>query len=199
MARALDGSAEWQRLVAARRNLGRLYDRGCSNLTGGQRDLGLERMGRCARLAWDHGVEAYRSSSTPRPGVTTGHLLLGVLEEESCAGGLILARMQLDLKWACMVTEFVLLHSRHQSASDQEAVDWGGVPHTIAAANVLELAVEEANLFSSTYPIGTEHLLLALLRVPDGMGCRVLQYFGIEGDKARAARDELWELLRSPE
>lgn len=156
-------------------------------------------MGRCARQAWDHGVEAYRSSSNPPPGVTTGHLLLGVLNENACAAGLILAKMQLDLKWAYMVTAFVLLHSRHQSASDQAPVDWGGVPHTLAAVNVLELAVDEANLFSSTYPIGTEHLLLALLRVPNGMGYRVLQYLGIEGDKARAARDELWELLRSPE
>ena len=157
-------------------------------------------MGRCALKAWEHGVEAYRRSANPPPGVTTGHLLLGVLKEDACAGGLILTKMQLDLKLAYAVTEFVLLHSRHQVASDQEpVVDWGGVPHSLAARTVLDLAVEEANLFSSTYPIGTEHLLLALLRVPNGMGYRVLQYFGIEVDKARATRDELWELLRSPE
>ena len=73
------------------------------------------------------------------------------------------------------------------------------MPHTPAARSVLDFALEEADLFSPTYPIGTEHLLLGLLRVPEGIGCRVLRYFGIELEAARAARDEFWELLRLAE
>jgi hypothetical protein len=122
-----------------------------------------------------------------------------VLKEDACAGGLILAKMQLDLGLARAITEFVLLHSRRQSGSEERIADWAGVTHTLAAKTVLGLALEEANLFSATYPIGTEHLLLGLLRVPEGMGYRILSYFGIGVHQVRAARDELWELLRSPE
>jgi ATP-dependent Clp protease ATP-binding subunit ClpA len=155
-------------------------------------------MGRCARLAWEHGVTEYRSSSGSRPGVTTGHILLGVLREETCAGGLILARLQLDLLWARRVTEFVLLHSRRQDDAEV-CTAWGDVPHTAAAMRVVELSLEEANRYSGTYPIGTEHLLLALLQVPEGMGYGLLHYFGLDVHRVRAARDTLWELLRSPE
>lgn len=108
-------------------------------------------------------------------------------------------KMGLDLGLARGITEFVLLHSRRQGGAEEGAVDWGGLAHTPAARQVLDLALEEANLFSATYPIGTEHLLLGLLRVPESMGYRILRYFGLEEAAVRAARDELWELLRSPE
>jgi ATP-dependent Clp protease ATP-binding subunit ClpA len=156
-------------------------------------------MGRCARAAWDHAVEQHRASTVSRPGVTTGHLLLGVLQHDTCAGGLILARMQLDLKLAYMTTEFVLLHGRRQAASAESTVDWAGVPHSPAAKQVLDLALEEANLYSATYPIGTEHILLGLLRVPEGTGYRLLHHFGLDVHAVRAARDQLWDLLRGPE
>jgi ATP-dependent Clp protease ATP-binding subunit ClpA len=159
----------------------------------------MERMGRCARLAWEHGVEAHRNAAVARPGVTTGHLLLGVLTEDTCAGGLILGKLQLDLQLAQRTTEFVLLHGRRQSTSEERTIEWVGVAHSSAARQVLDLALEEANLYSATYPIGTEHLLLGILRVPDAMGCRILHSFGITEGRVRATRDELWQLLRSPE
>lgn len=154
-------------------------------------------MGRCALIAWETAVEAQRQSSMPKLGVSTGHVLLGVLKEDACAGGLILARLGLDLKLPFAVTEFVLLHGRRRAASDPRVVDYAGVPHTASAKTALDLALEEANLFSETYPIGTEHLLLGVLRVPEGTGCQVLHYLGIHEDQVRAARDELWQLLRS--
>ncbi|HZT07329.1 MAG TPA: Clp protease N-terminal domain-containing protein [Chloroflexota bacterium] len=161
--------------------------------------MALERMGRCARKAWDHAVEQYHLSENRRPGLTTGHILLGVLKEDACAGGLILGNLRLDLPHAYAVTQFVLLHSRRDPSSDDAVVDVGGVPHTRAAANALAISVDEADLFSPTYPIGTEHLLLAVLRVREGIGYRVLSSFGIDVHAARAARDSLWELLHSPE
>jgi hypothetical protein len=154
-------------------------------------------MGRCALLAWETAVESQRQSSLPDLGVSTGHILLGVLKEDACAGGLILAKLGLDLKLAFAVTEFVLLHGRRRAAAQPSVVDWAGVPHTASARAALDLALEEANLFSDTYPIGTEHLLLGVLRVPDGTGCQVLHYLGIHEAQARAARAELWQLLRS--
>jgi ATP-dependent Clp protease ATP-binding subunit ClpA len=171
------------------------------NAGGGERSMTveLERMGRCARVAWELAVETYQRSPQGRPGVTTGHLALGVLRQETCASGLILGKLGLDLRWATALSEFVLQYGRRQSTVDQSTVEIGGIPHTVAAQMVLELSDEEANHYSTTYPIGTEHLLLALLRVPDGMGYHVLQYCGLEERKVRVARDSLWEVLRSPE
>ena len=78
-------------------------------------------------------------------------------------------------------------------------VDYCGVPHTPAARKVLDLSIEEANHFTPTYPIGTEHLLLALLRVPDSIGYRVLRFVGMEEAAVRATRDDLWQVLATPE
>lgn len=158
-----------------------------------------DRMGRCARAAWDHAVEQYRKRPYQRPGVTTAHVLLGVLREEKCAGGLILRKLGLDLELAYATTEFVLQYGRRAGGAEESPVLWGGVPHTPAGKSVLDFAREEANLFRPTYPIGTEHLVLGVLRTPEGMGCRLLNYFGIEGRGARAARDVLWDVLRSAE
>jgi ATP-dependent Clp protease ATP-binding subunit ClpA len=159
----------------------------------------LERMGRCARLAWEDAVEAYRKAPRDRSGLTTGHLALGVLRQPTCASGLILGKLGLDLDWARAVAEFVLFYGRRPSTGEQPIVEIGGVPHSAAAREVLELSDEEANHYSDTYPIGTEHLLLALLRVPSGMGYHVLHYCGLEEQRVRNARDALWEVLRSPE
>ncbi len=164
-----------------------------------ERTVMMDRMGRCARIAWEHGVEEYGAGAIRGTGVTTGHLLLGVLEEGECAGGLVLARLGLDLPLAARITRFTLLHGRRRDGVEQPTVAWEEVPHTPAAWTVMNVALAEANLFSATYPIGTEHLLLGLLRVPDGTGCRILRYFGIDENGVRAARDELWELLRLSE
>jgi len=156
-------------------------------------------MGRCALLAWETAVTSNRSSVAAQLGVSTGHILLGVLKEDACAGGLILSKLRLDLKLAFAVTEFVLLHGRRRDAPTRPLVDWGGVPHTTSARTSLDFALEEANLFTATYPIGTEHLLLGILRIPEGTGCQVLRYLGVGEDDARAARDDLWTLLRPEE
>ena len=57
---------------------------------------------------------------------------------------------------------------------------------TESAKRVLTLAQEEAELGRLSY-IGTEHLLLGLMRDEEGMGARVLQNLGLEIDKVRAA------------
>ncbi len=158
-----------------------------------------ERMGRCARMAWDHAVEARVGGRIERPGVMTGHLLLGVLKEPDCAGGLLLAKMGLDVAVVLAHTKFALQYGRRRDGVDEAPVDYAGVPHTPAARMVLDYALEEAALFSATYPIGTEHLLLGLLRVPEGIGCRILGFFGIEEERARSTRDEFWGILRLEE
>ena len=161
----------------------------------------VERMGRCAKLAWDHAVEEWRATPDERwrPGVTTGHILLGVLQEPACAGGLILRRMGLDIQLAIDHTRFVLFYGRRRDGIEEATVDWQGVPHTPAAYHVIELCEEEANLYYATFPIGTEHLTLSLLRTEAGMGNRVLGHFGIRHQEARAARDTWWDVLKLTE
>jgi len=158
----------------------------------------IERMGSCARKAWDDAVAEHAKSTVTRPAVTTGHLLLGVLMEETCAGGLILGRMQLNFTVVTDTTRWVLVYGR-KPPPDTPSFDCGGVPHTAAAKTVLDYAYDEAELFTATYPIGTEHLLLGLLRVPDSIGYRVLRHFGIDEARARAGRDELWDVIKTVE
>ena len=135
-------------------------------------ELTWERMGRCARLAWEHGTESFEKASRARPALMTGHLLLGVIREPECAGGLMLRRLGVDMALAASITEFVLLHGRPVPEHEERVVELWGKPHTPEALQTIELSLDEAELFHSAYPIGTEHILLGMLAVPDGMGCR---------------------------
>jgi ATP-dependent Clp protease ATP-binding subunit ClpC len=62
---------------------------------------------------------------------------------------------------------------------------------TESAKRVLTLAQDEAEFGRQSY-IGTEHLLLGLMRDQHGMGARVLQNLGLEIDKVRAAIASVW-------
>ena len=158
----------------------------------------MERMGRCAKLAWEHAVEEWGAAPEERrrPGVMTGHLLIGVLQEPTCAGGLILRKMGLDLQLVIDHTRFALVYGRRRDGIEEPTVDCWGVPHTPTASNVITLCEDEANLYHADFPIGTEHLTLALLRAETGMGNRVLRHFGISQNQARVARDTWWDVLK---
>ena len=162
-------------------------------------ELTWERMGRCARLAWEHGVESFENASRPRSALLTGHLLLGVIRQPECAGGLMLRRLGVDMALTASITEFELLHARPVPDHAERVVDLWGKPHTPEALRAMELSLDEAEQFHSAYPIGTEHILLGLLAIPEGMGCRTMAYFGVDYPKARAARAEIWDLLKLTE
>ena len=159
-------------------------------------DLTWERMGRCARLAWQHAADEYEQAERRRPAVMTAHLLLGVLREPECAGGLALRRLGVDLALAASITRFTLLYGRPLPDADERAVSLWGAPHTPEARRAMELALDEAEQFHSAYPIGTEHILLGLLSVPDGMASRTLASLGVDYASAHASRDAIWDLLR---
>lgn len=161
--------------------------------------LEMTRMGRCAKLAWEHAVEEHENATISRPAIMTTHLLLGVLREPDCAGGLVLAKMGLDLELAILTTNFVLLHGRPLETVTEPVFVWADKPHTTTAMTVIEYSRDEAALYSDTYPIGTEHILLGLLRRPEGAGCRLLNYFGITETLARDTRNEFWEILKLAE
>jgi hypothetical protein len=159
--------------------------------------VSLDRVGRCALLAWQHAVEVRNDAPEERrrPAIMTGHILIGVLQEPTCAGGLILRKMGLDLQLAIDTTRFMLFYGRRRDGVEGEIVDWQNEPHTPEALQAVEFALEEANLFHPDYPIGTEHWLLALLRIPDGLAYSVLEHLGITHAGARIARDTFWKRL----
>jgi ATP-dependent Clp protease ATP-binding subunit ClpC len=161
----------------------------------------LDRMGRCALLAWQHAVVARNEApeARRRSAIMTGHILLGVLQEPTCAGGLLLRKMGLDLDLAIDTTKFVLFYGRKPADGPGEIVAWQDEPHTPETLKAIEFSLEEANLFHPNYPIGTEHWLLALLRIPEGMAFTVLEHFGITHALARETRDNFWERLKLSE
>ena len=66
---------------------------------------------------------------------------------------------------------------------DQKMI--GNIPYTPRVKKVLALATKEAKALNHTY-VGTEHILLGLLREGDGVAARVLQNFGVDVEKTRA-------------
>ena len=70
----------------------------------------------------------------------------------------------------------------------------GDIPFTSRAKKVLEFAVEEARSLNHNY-IGTEHLLLGLLKEKEGVACRVLNSFGMFFDDVR---EKIVEMFKEP-
>ena len=109
--------------------------------------------------------------------VGTEHLLLALLRENEGVAAQILATN--DITLAKVRAE---IEGEVQSASDP---NFGEPKLTPKAKRVLELAADEARRMRHNY-IGTEHLLLALLREKDGLAATVLRRLGLNLEKARA-------------
>lgn len=100
----------------------------------------------------------------------TEHLLLALLKEEDALPVLILRKMGLSIEELYMEIERTL-------PSGSNVLTFGDIPFTPRAKKVLELAVEEARLLGHNY-IGSEHLLLGLIREEEGIAGKVLRNFG---------------------
>ncbi|MDI6889781.1 MAG: ATP-dependent Clp protease ATP-binding subunit [Thermodesulfovibrionales bacterium] len=100
----------------------------------------------------------------------TEHLLLAILREEDSLPVAILKRMGITREEIRMEVERNLLQGTDLMILDD-------VPFTPRAKKVLELAVEEARLLGHNY-IGSEHILLGLIREGEGTGGKILRNFG---------------------
>ena len=109
--------------------------------------------------------------------VGTEHLLLGLVRENEGVAAQVLTKMGVSL--AKVRTE---IEGEVQPGSDPTS---GEPKLTPKAKRVLELAADEARRMRHNY-IGTEHLLLALLREKDGLAATVLRRLGLNLEKARA-------------
>ena len=117
----------------------------------------------------------------------TEHILLGVLKD---GGGIAIAVLQ---KLGVDPKQLRLELERNLPKSTSGPVE-GDIPFTPKAKKVLEYAVEEARLMGHNY-IGTEHLLLGIVREKDGLAAKILGSFGV---KLQQTREQTINLLREP-
>ncbi len=117
--------------------------------------------------------------------IGTEHILLGLVKEGSGVAANVLENLGVDL-------EKIRLEMEKYVSSPGEAISASSsLPFTPKAKKVLELVMEEARNLEHNY-IGTEHLLLGVLREQDGMAAQVLMNLGVKLEDVRA---ELMELL----
>ena len=109
--------------------------------------------------------------------VGTEHLLLGLINLGQGVAVNVLQKMGLDL-------ETVRLEVEKQVGTGPDQKLAGNIPYTPRVKKVLELTKKEAKALHHTY-VGTEHILLGLLREGDGVAARVLKNLDIDIDQCR--------------
>ena len=109
--------------------------------------------------------------------VGTEQILLGLIGEGTGVGPKVLKSMGVNLKDARVEVEKII-----GRGSGFVAVE---IPFTPRAKRVLELSLEEARQLGHNY-IGTEHLLLGLIREGEGVAARVLENLGVDLSKVRS-------------
>ncbi|MFH1023117.1 MAG: ATP-dependent Clp protease ATP-binding subunit [Planctomycetota bacterium] len=120
--------------------------------------------------------------------IGTEHILLGLVKEGTGVAANVLKNLEVDLKKIRIEVEKLV-----QSAPDVATM--GQPPLTPRAKNVMELAFEEARNLGNNY-IGTEHLLLGLLREGEGVAAQVLLNLGL---KLEEVREEVLNFLNVSE
>ncbi len=110
--------------------------------------------------------------------VGTEHILLGLIREGEGVAAAVLMKLTVDLD---AVHEGVEESVRKGKAT----IALGELPYTSRAKKVLEYAMAEAREMSHSY-VGTEHLLLGLLREEKGIAAQVLNSLGVTLEEARA-------------
>ncbi len=109
--------------------------------------------------------------------VGTEHLLLGLIKLGQGVAVNVLQKMGLDLETVRMEVE-----KQVGTGPDQKMI--GNIPYTPRVKKVLALAAKEAKNLSHTY-VGTEHILLGLLREGDGVAARVLKNLDVDIEQTR--------------
>ncbi len=109
--------------------------------------------------------------------VGTEHLLLGLIKLGQGVAVNVLQKLGLDLETVRMEVE-----KQVGTGPDQKMI--GNIPYTPRVKKVLALAAKEAKALNHTY-VGTEHILLGLLREGDGVAARVLKNLDIDIEQTR--------------
>ncbi len=109
--------------------------------------------------------------------IGTEHILLGLVRETEGVAARVLSGLTVDLTKVRTAVEFIIGRGERPAQ--------GEIGLTPRAKKVVELAVDEARRMNHTY-IGTEHLLIGLLREGEGVAAGVLESLGVNLEKVRA-------------
>ena len=109
--------------------------------------------------------------------IGTEHILLGLVRETEGVAARVLSGLSVDLTKVRSAVEFIIGRGERPAQ--------GEIGLTPRAKKVVELAVDEARRMNHTY-IGTEHLLIGLLREGEGVAAGVLESLGVNLEKVRA-------------
>jgi len=116
--------------------------------------------------------------------IGTEHILLGLVKEGSGVGANVLKNLDVDIRKLRLEVEKLV-------KSGPDMVTMGKLPQTPRAKKVIEFAIEEARALNHNY-VGTEHILLGLLRETEGIAAQVLMNLGL---KLENVRQEVLNLL----
>src|SRR5215218_8825882 len=109
--------------------------------------------------------------------IGTEHLLLGLVREGEGVAAKVLSNLGVELNKVRSAVEFII------GRGDRAVL--GEIGLTPRAKKVIELAVDEARRLSHHY-IGTEHLLLGLIREGEGIAAGVLESLGVNLERVRS-------------
>ena len=109
--------------------------------------------------------------------IGTEHILLGLVKEGSGVGATVLKNLDIDIKKLRLEVEELV-------KSNPDMVTMGKLPQTPLAKKVIEYAIEEARALNHNY-VGTEHIILGLLRETEGTAAQVLMNMGVKLDELR--------------
>ena len=109
--------------------------------------------------------------------IGTEHILLGLVRESEGVAAKVLTNLDVDLNKVRSAVEFIIGRGGKTGSAE--------VGLTPRAKRVIELAVDEARRLNHSY-VGTEHLLLGLLREEGGVAGGVLESLGVNLERARA-------------
>ncbi|MDR1958093.1 MAG: ATP-dependent Clp protease ATP-binding subunit [Planctomycetaceae bacterium] len=116
--------------------------------------------------------------------IGTEHILLGLVKEGSGVAANVLKNLDIDLRKIRIEVEKLV-------RSGPDLVTMGRLPQTPRAKKVIEFSMEEARNLNHNY-VGTEHILLGLLREQEGVAAQVLMNLGL---KLEDVRKEVLNLL----
>src|SRR6202165_4550204 len=119
--------------------------------------------------------------------IGTEHILLGLVKEGSGVAANVLKNLDIDLRKIRLEVEKIV-----QAGPDM--VTMGKLPQTPRAKKVIEYAIEEARNLNHNY-VGTEHLLLGLLREQEGVAAQVLLNLRL---RLKNVRKQVLNLIQVP-
>jgi ATP-dependent Clp protease ATP-binding subunit ClpC len=103
--------------------------------------------------------------------IGTEHILLGLLMEEAGVAAILLKRLGCDFPRVCVELEKIIKIGR-------SPVGIHKLPMTPRARNIIKYAIEESRGLNHNY-VGTEHLLLGVVRETDAVAARILLNVGV--------------------